>query len=80
VVFSGRKEGAGTMDKPVNGYFLYVNQQQVPQVFMTREEAEEEAKPLLESQAALQIKTTSGLARTWNYRYDLNEWVEMVRR
>ena len=68
------------MDKPVSGYYLYVDQQQVPQVFMTREEAEAEAKPHLESQAALQIKATGGLAHTWNYSYDLNEWVEMVRR
>ena len=46
---------------------------------MTREEAEEEAKPHLQSQVALQIKTTWGKVRTWNYRYDLKQWVEMVR-
>jgi hypothetical protein len=67
------------MGEPVQGYFLYVNQQQVPKVFMTREEAEEEAKPHLQSQVALQIKTTWGLVRTWNYKYDLKQWVEMVR-
>lgn len=66
------------MGEPVHGYFLYVNQQQVPKVFMTREEAEEDAKPHIQSQAALQIKTTWGLVRTWNYKYDLKQWVEML--
>lgn len=66
------------MGEPVHGYFLYVNQQQVPKVFMTREEAEEDAKPNIQNQEALQIKTTWGLVRTWNYKYDLKQWVELV--
>lgn len=67
---------------PVDGFFLYVNQQQVPRVFMTREEAEDEAKPHILTQAELQIKTTGGsgsMVRLWNYRYDIKQWVEMVR-
>jgi hypothetical protein len=69
-----------TMGEPVQAYFLYVNQIKVPEVFMTREEAEETSKSHLESQAALQIKTTWGAVRTWNYRYDLKQWVEMMGR
>jgi hypothetical protein len=68
------------MGELVHAYSLYVNQQRVPEVFTTREEAEERAKPYLQSQAALQIKTTTGAVRTWNYRYDLKQWVEMMGR
>jgi hypothetical protein len=67
------------MGEPVQGYFLYVNDQQVQKLFMTRDEAEEEAKPHLLSQAALRIQTTWGLVRAWNYRYDLKQWVELVK-
>lgn len=58
MVFKGRK--VRPMGELVHGYFPYVNQHQVPKVFMTREEAEEDAKPHIQSKAALQIKTTWG--------------------
>ena len=67
------------MGEPVQGYFLYVNGQQVQKLFMTREEVDEEVRPHLESQAALRIQTTWGLVRTWNYAYDLKRWVELIR-
>lgn len=41
------------MGEPVHGYFLYVNQQRVPKVFIEQEEAEEDAKPhITESRSA----------------------------
>ena len=59
-------------------YFLYVNQRLIPEAFKTLEEAASSAKPHLLSKAALKIETTWGRVRTWNYRYDLKQWVEML--
>ena len=67
---------------PVNGFFLYVNQKQVPRVYMTLDEAQNEANPHIQVQSGLQIKTTGGsgsLVRIWNYRYDIKQWVEMMQ-
>lgn len=64
---------------PVYEFFLYINQRQIPGVFRTLEEAQDYAMPHIPNQADLRIKTTSGtgsLVRTWNYRYDLKQWVE----
>lgn len=68
--------------KPEHGYFLYVDQEQIHKFFQTRKTAEEEAEPHIQSRAALQIKTTGGageLVQTWNYRYDVKQWVEMLK-
>lgn len=59
-------------------YLLYVNQQQVQNIFPTLEQAQEAAKPHIPSEAALQIKLTSTAVRTWNYRYDVKRWLEFV--
>ena len=67
------------MGEPEQGYFLYVNQQKILKFLRTWEEVEEEATPHLQSQAELKIETTWGKVRTWNYRYDLKQWVEMMR-
>ena len=48
------------MGEPVDAYLLYVNQQQVPEIFETLEEAIVAAKPYMQNQATLQIKTTWG--------------------
>ena len=66
--------------EPVDAYLLYVNQQQVPEVFETLEESIVAAKPYMQNQAALQIKTTWGAVVTWNYRYDLKQWLELLPR
>jgi hypothetical protein len=71
---------ARTMGEPVDAYLLYVNQQQVPDVFEALEEAEVSAKPYMQNQATLQIKTTWDSVRTWDYRYDLNQWLELSPR
>ena len=68
------------VDEPVGVYILYVNQQQAPEVFETLEEAKVAAKPYMQNQAALQIKTTWGAVVTWNYRYDLKQWLELLPR
>lgn len=44
---------ARTMGEPVDAYLLYVNQQQVPEVFETLEVAEVSAKPYMQNQATL---------------------------
>ena len=44
----------------VDAYLLHVNQQQVPEVFETLEEAKVAAKPYMQNQATLQIKRTWG--------------------
>ena len=65
--------------EPIDAYLLYVNQQQVPEVFETLEEAKVAAKPYyMKSLASLQIKTPWGKVVTWNYRYDLTQWLEMT--
>lgn len=64
--------------QPVDAYLLYVNQQQMPEVFETLEDAQVAAKPYMQNQAALQIKTTWNAVRTWNYRYDVKQWLEFV--
>ena len=64
--------------KPADVYLLYVNQQQIPEIFETLEEAKVSAKPYMQNQPALQIKTTWGKVVTWNYRYDVNQWLEMT--
>ena len=51
------------MGEPVDAYFRYVNEQQVPEVFETLEEAKVAANPYMQNQAALQIKTTWGGGR-----------------
>ena len=66
--------------EPVDAYLLYVNQQQVPEVFETLEEAIVAAKPYMQNQATLQIKTTWDQVRTWNYKYDLKQWAELLPR
>ena len=66
--------------EPVDAYLLFVNQQQVPEVFETLEEAKVGAKPYMQNQATLQIKRTWGAVRNWNYRYDLKQWVELLPR
>ena len=68
------------MAELVDAYFPYVNQQQVPEVFETPEEAEVSAKPYMQNQAALQIKSTSVVVRNWNYKYDLTQWAELLPR
>ena len=78
VFFNGMK--VLTMEEEVHGYFLFLNGCQIKEVFMTLEAAKEAAKPHLESKPELQIKTTSGAVRTWNYGYDRNEWREMMSR
>ena len=65
------------VSEPVDAYLLYVNQQQVPEVFETLEEAKVAAKPYMQNQATLQIKRTWGAVRNWNYKYDLNQWLEL---
>ena len=65
---------------PVDAYLLYVNQQQVPEIFETLEEAQVAAKPYMQNQATLQIKTTWGAVVIWNYRYDLKQWLELLPR
>ena len=65
--------------EPVDAYLLFVNQQQVPEVFETLEEAKVAANPYMQNQAALQIKTTWDQV-TWNYRYDLKQWLELLPR
>ena len=59
-------------------YLLYVNQRQVQDIFSTLEKAQEAAKPHIPGAAALQIKSTSTAVRTWNYRYDVKQWLEFV--
>ena len=66
--------------EPVDAYLLYVNQQQVPEVFETLEEAIVADKPYMQNQATLQIKTTWDQVRTWNYKYDLTQWAELLPR
>ena len=66
--------------EPVDAYLLYVNQQQVPEVFETLEEAIVADKPYMQNQATLQIKTTWDQVRTWNYKYDLKQWAELLPR
>jgi len=68
------------MGEPVDAYLLYVNQQQVPEVFETLEEAIVAAKPYMQNQATLHIKTTWGAVRNWNYKYDLKQWAELLPR
>ena len=46
--------------EPVDAFLLHVNQQQVPEVFETLEEAKVAAKPYMQNQATLQIKRTWG--------------------
>ena len=65
---------------PVDAFLLYVNQEQVPEIFETLEEAQVAAKPYMQNQATLQIKTTWDQVRTWNYRYDLKQWLELLPR
>ena len=72
-----REGRRGWWVKPVDAYLLYVNQQQVPDVFET--EAKVAAKPSIQNQATLQIKRTWGV-RNWNYKYDLNQWLELSPR
>ncbi|MEK6763814.1 MAG: hypothetical protein AABY96_13980 [Nitrospirota bacterium] len=64
--------------RPEQLYLLFVNQQQVPDIFPTLEMAKEAAMPHIPSQAALQIKSTWNRVRSWNYRYDLKQWLEMT--
>ena len=64
--------------EPVDAYLLFVNQQQVPEIFETLEEAKVGAKPYMQNQATLQIKTTWVAVVTWNYRYDLKQWAELL--
>ena len=64
--------------KPVEAYLLYVNDQQIPEIFETLEEAKVGAKPYMQNQPLLQIKTTWVAVVTWNYRYDLKQWMEMT--
>jgi hypothetical protein len=64
--------------RPEHAYILFVNQQQVQDLFPTLEMTQEAAKPHLPSQAALQIKSFDNPVRTWNYRYDLKQWLEMA--
>lgn len=64
--------------RPEQLYLLFVNQQQVPDIFPTQEMAQEAAKPHIPSQAALQIKSTWNRVCEWNYRYDLKQWLEMA--
>jgi hypothetical protein len=71
---------ARMVGEPVGAYLLYVNQQQVPEVFETLEEAIVAAKPYMQNQATLQIKTTWDQVRTWNYKYDLKQWAELLPR
>lgn len=65
---------------PVDAFLLYVNQEQVPEIFETLEEAQVAAKPYMQNQATLQIKTTWDQVRTWNYKYDLKQWAELLPR
>lgn len=65
------------VSEPVQGYLLFVNQQQVPEIFETLEEAEVGAKPYMQNQPVLQIKTNWMAVVTWNYRYDLKQWLEL---
>ena len=67
------------MIEPLPGYFLYVNNEQLPDFFRTLEEAEESAKEYLQERKPLRITSTMDLIRTWNYRDDLKQWVEFVR-
>ena len=66
--------------EPVDAYLLFVNQQQVPEIFETLEEAIVADKPYMQNQATLQIKTTWDQVRTWNYKYDLTQWAELLPR
>ena len=67
------------MGEPIDAHLLYVNQQQVPEVFETLEGAKVAANPYMQNQPALQIKTTWDQV-TWNYRYDLKQWLELLPR
>ncbi|THI83750.1 MAG: hypothetical protein CAF41_014675 [Nitrospira sp. CG24A] len=77
----GRKEGAQMISDitPMQAYFLYVNQQRVPEIFETLEETKVAATPYMQNQPALQIKSTWNGVRNWNYRYDLKQWLELMR-
>ena len=66
--------------KPADVYLLFVNQQQVPEIFETLEEAKVGAKPYMQNQPLLQIKTTWDQVRNWNYKYDLKQWAELLPR
>jgi hypothetical protein len=66
------------VSEPVDAYLLYVNEQQIPEIFETLDEATVAAAPYMQNQPLLQIKTTWGLVRTWNYRYDLKQWLEIT--
>ncbi len=62
--------------EPVQGYLLFVNQQQVPEIFETLEEAKVGAQPYMQNQPLLQIKSSWVAVAIWNYRYDLKQWLE----
>ena len=52
----------------------------LPEVFETLEEAKVAANPYMLNQATLQINTTWDQVRTWNYKYDLKQWAELLPR
>lgn len=63
--------------EPVDAFLLYVNQQQIPEIFETLEEAKVGAQPYMQNQPLLQIKSSWVAVATWNYRYNLKQWLEM---
>lgn len=70
------------MIEPLDGYFLSVNGVQGPELFETLGDAQEKAKPHIESKAELQIqlmRTSTAQVLTWNYRYDVNAWIPMLK-
>ena len=69
-----------------NGFFLFVNNQQVQEFFPTFEAAQQAAEPYLSSKAELRIQSTNEPpprpTRIWNYRYDIrteNKWIQHLQ-
>lgn len=59
---------------------LLVNNTEVTGGFTTLEEAKGAAKPYMPSEAKLQIKSFENPIGTWNYKYELKEWRELLPR
>lgn len=66
-----------------NGYFLYVNDKQISDLFSTLELAQEAAEPYMNDNAKLRIQSANEPppmpTRIWNYHYDIKKWNEYLR-
>jgi len=52
----------------------------VPEIIETLEETKVGAKPYMQNQPLLQFKTRWMAVVAWNYRSDLNQWLELLPR